>query len=182
MLRAILSLSLVLGPAFCLHAEAEAVSPSAQAGAASAPAGVTRDADALSSTASTPPALPDAALDGPAPDAKPAPADLGVPKDSIVAPKAAVPEAKPARFHFGDFALGFLGGALIGGAYGVLSSGGQPQSTMTQNAAIDGGAGGVVLGLLGLLLGATTPPPAKPPQVDEGARPLRSGTLLALSF
>jgi ABC-type uncharacterized transport system permease subunit len=85
-----------------------------------------------------------------------------------------VPEQPESKYKFSNFALGFLGGGLLGGAFGVLSSGGS--SSMGANAAIYGGAAALVLGTTGLFLGATSPEEAKPPKVlEEGALPGHGG-------
>lgn len=132
------------------------------------------DADGSAAISETPSAEVETAKD----------AEVGVPKEdpSKVAPGKAIPEAKATKYHFSNFALGFLGGALLGGAYGVLSSGGKESSVMATNAAIYGGAAAAVLGIAGLLLGATTPEEAKPPKVgDESALPRGAMPLLAVS-
>jgi hypothetical protein len=128
--------------------------------------------------------LPAEALEAAPPPSEGSGAAVATPREdpAAIAPGKPVAEAKPSRFRFGNFVLGFLGGALLGGAYGVLSSGGQESQVMAQNAAIYGGGAGLALGVAGLFLGATTPEAAKPPQIEAWARPLPGGLELALRF
>lgn len=176
----ILSLALLLAPVLGLAETAEALSPTAEAAASPEPSPSPSPSPAPEGE--QPPTLPES-LDGgavPADGALSGTAEVATPAEdpAKLAPAEPVPEEKPSRFKLGNFLLGFLGGALLGGAYGVLSSGGKESSVMGQNAAIYGGGAALTLGLAGLFLGATTPEEAKPPRVD-GALP---GAALALRF
>ncbi len=186
-LQALFVLGLCLAALPAPASEAEALSPSAQTAPAAA-AGVSPEAQALDASASAPPSLPVDASGQPLPVEEPADpakaAQVDVPKEdpASIAPGKPVAEAKPGRFRFGNFALAFAGGALLGGAYGVLASGGKDSAAMAQNAGIYAGAAGLVLGTAGLFLGATSPEEAKPPQVEAWLLPRPAGAELALRF
>jgi hypothetical protein len=195
-----LALSLLLSPALLMADEATnnaalagdkaATADKAKAGIEAAKAKAAAQASGEAQAAPEAPALPDetggaAVSETPTAELEKAKdTEVGVPKEdpSKVAPGKAIPDAKPTKYHFANFALGFVGGALLGGAYGVLSSGGKDSSVMATNAALFGGGAAVVLGVAGLLLGATTPEEAKPPKVsDESALPRGVMPLLAVS-
>lgn len=178
----ILSAALLLAPAIAMAETAEALSPTAEAAVSPEPSPSPSPEPSPTPEAEQPPTLPES-LDGsvvPADGALSGTAEVSTPLEDPAkqAPGEPVPEEKPSRYKLSNFLLGFLGGALLGGAYGVLSSGGKEGSTMGQNAAIYGGGAALTLGLAGLFLGATTPEEAKPPRV-EGALP---GAALALRF
>lgn len=175
----LLALTLLVAPAVPVLAD---VTPTA----ASAPSSETNTPEAVTPDQPKPPVLPEA-VSGTAVEAAPqavtTSAEPTVPSDVLAKPGDAKPEEKPSRFKFGNFALGFLGGALLGGAAGVLFSGGQGSDSMVTHAALYGGGAGLGLGLLALLLGSTTPEEAKPPKVDEGSlRPGFPGVQVALRF
>jgi hypothetical protein len=178
-------LSLILAPALVLADEAVALSPTASAsspdtgGNAAAAAQVSADAKSAAaskaqadaqSQAVPAPELPDSGglENEPAGNLKAtAPAEVNVPKEdpSKQAPGKAVVEAPPSKYKLSNFILGFVGGALLGGAYGVLGT--KDGGNIGANAAIYGGAAALALGTIGLFLGATTPEEAKPPRVDS---------------
>lgn len=166
--RILLSLGLALAP---------------WAAGAAAPAAAPSPAAEAEPVEAAPPPLPqEQALDPDQPLPAAAPAEVATPKEdpAKLAPGAPRPQAPPSRYRFSNFALGFLGGALMGGAYGVLSSGGRPNDAMALNAALYAGGTGLVLGFAGLLLGATTPEEPRPPAV--GAWPPGPRLALALRF
>jgi len=74
------------------------------------------------------------------------------------------------RHLFADFLLGFLGGALVGGAYGFLfySNPKNPNSpdiaARNQQTALYGGIGALGFGTVAVLFGLTTPQQVGPPQ------------------
>jgi len=159
-----LAAALILGPAVRTWAADEAVpsTPTAQAAGA--------------------PALPDVQTEEKAaPEVTGAQAAPAVPQDALPQPGAAKPEAKPGKFKMTNFLLGFLGGALLGGAYGILSDDSGNPKTRDAMAGVDAAIGGISLGTLSLLLGATTPEEVKPPRV-EGRRPGVPGVQLTLLF
>ena len=159
-----LALALLLAPALPLLAEdaaPAAVSPAAQAVPAADP-----NAPALPDTT----APQDVSVTA---DVKAAPVE--VPKDVLAQPGRARPDDKPSRFSLGNFVLGFIGGAILGGAAGVLllsddGSGGIDQSKLRLMLPLGLVGGGLVGGTISLMRGATTPEEARPPKV-EGRRP-----------
>jgi hypothetical protein len=74
------------------------------------------------------------------------------------------------RHLFVDFLLGFLGGAVVGGAYGFLfySNPKNPNSpdiaVRNQQTALYGGIGALGFGTVAVLFGVTTPQQVGPPQ------------------
>jgi uncharacterized protein YcfJ len=147
----------------------EALSPAAATAAAPAALSGTAAADA--------PALPEATAADvtitPSTDAVAAPVE--VPKEVLATPGKAKAEEPVSRFRTGNFILGFIGGALLGGAAGVLffsqdASGGIDQDKLKVAATAGVLGGGLLGGTVAVMLGATTPEEARPPQV-EGRRP-----------
>jgi hypothetical protein len=190
----LLCLSLGLAPALPLLAD-----PSASSGQASAAAGTGTAATvaAVSNTAASPdsaaaaatgqalsptaaaPALPDEATEAapvsaPTGSAQEAPSSL--PKDKIVLPGPAKPDAPESRYKFSNFILGFVGGALLGGVGGFLLGTSGPNGIDWNKARVVpyacAAAGGIVGGFGSLWLGAYTPEEAKPPTVEGGLPPL----------
>jgi hypothetical protein len=112
-------------------------------------------------------------------------ADVAVPdgEPEVKAESVKVTQAKPGHFRWGNFFLGALGGAVIIGTGAIISG-------ATNNAAggqLDGakvaiwtGSGALGGGILSMLLGATSPLPATPP--DMSLLPLPKGTELAWSL
>jgi hypothetical protein len=125
-----------------------------------------------------PPSLPKAEDIKDVPDASAdsasAKADVEVPSDEPVAKKESVDvvHEKPSRFSWGNFLIGAFGGAVLAGGVGILvgaadtSSG--SGSVDSSKIAILCGGGAVAGGLLSLLLGATAPPAATPPDMKSG--------------
>jgi hypothetical protein len=117
-------------------------------------------------------------------------AEVETPTDVLAKPGEAKPEEKEARFKISNFALGFLGGAALGAAVGilVLSQGdnGFDQEKAKVMGPLAAGIGGLAFGTVSLLLGATTPEAAKPPKVDASASAGRLaqglGAKVTLSF
>ena len=171
-----LALSLLLGPALPLLAE-DAAAPLSSTAAAPAP---DPNAPALPESSAAQDLSPTAA---PSTEVKAAPVE--VPKDVLAQPVQAKAEEKPARFRLGNFVLGFLGGALLGGAAGVLfgstdSTGALSQDKLKVMLPLGLVGGGLLGGTLSLLLGATTPEEARPPKVESrrpGATPLLVASL-----
>lgn len=118
------------------------------------------------------PALPDLSAPqdlSPAADVKAAPVE--VPSDLPVQPGPAKPELKPGRFRLGNFVLGFVGGALLGSAAGVLfgstdANGALVQDRLKYMLPLGVLGGGLLGGTVSLLLGATSPPEAAPPALQ----------------
>ena len=110
--------------------------------------------------------------------------DVDVP-DGEAVPKSEsvkVTLAKPGHFRWGNFFLGALGGAVIIGTGAIISgatnnaAGGQLDGSKV---AIWTGSGALGGGLLSMLLGATSPLPATPP--DMSLLPLPLGREIAFS-
>jgi hypothetical protein len=121
------------------------------------------------------PALPEAKTgEAPAeaPEAATTTAEPELPK--VVTPEKPKPEAPESPYKLKNFGLGFLGGAVLGAATGVLlfsqndKGALDPEKAKTM-AAVCGGIGGLSFGLAAFLLGTTTPEEVKPPQVEEGS-------------
>jgi hypothetical protein len=74
---------------------------------------------------------------------------------------------KPARFQWGNFILGALGGAVLvaGVGIGIGAASNNTGSFDSSKIGILAAGGAVVGGLLSFLLGATTPPAATPPDM-----------------
>lgn len=148
-----LALALAVGPTLTLWGAAPA--------AASPPA-----------PAAGAPALPDMSAPqdlSPAADVKAAPVE--VPSDLPVQPGPAKPQLKPGRFRLGNFVLGFVGGALLGSAAGVLfgstdANGALVQDRLKYMLPLGVLGGGLLGGTVSLLLGATSPPEAAPPALQ----------------
>lgn len=171
--------------------QATPVSAAAQAVATPVAASPTAAADpnvpeAVDASQPPPPMLPSgltATATAQEPESVTETAEPGLPTEVLAKPGEAKPDEPHVRYKFSNFALGFLGGALLGSAAGVLFNSSGEGSSMGANAAIYGGIGGLVFGTAGLFLGATTPEEAKPPKVDEGAaRPGWPGVQVALRF
>jgi hypothetical protein len=166
-LALILTLAMLAGPALpALAAEADtAKNASATAEAAQPEAAPAPDLPAAKDTGS-PAAVPE--------DVTPT-AEPELPKAAPAAkPK---PEEPESPYKFKNFALGFLGGALLGGAIGVeLFSQDEKGSFDPEKAKVMGpvigGIVGLSFGLAAFLLGTTTPVEVKPPKVEteEGLR------------
>jgi hypothetical protein len=176
-LSSILALALLSAPALpALAVETPApATVTAEALVTAEPSPVAAAPKDLSATAE--PAKPEAA---PAPEL---PADKGsespavpeyvTPTGELELPKApaAKPEEPESAYKLKNFALGFLGGAVVGGAVGVLffSQGDKgtfdPEKAKIMGPAI-AAAGGLAFGLAALLLGTTTPVEVKPPKVE----------------
>ena len=111
-----------------------------------------------------------------APGAK---ADVSVPENEPEVKKEAVTAvtAKPGHFRWGNLFLGALGGAALGflALEGADQGGGLDASKTT--AFVGGGA--LAGGLLSVLLGATSPLPATPPDMSRNHGPM---LVLALHF
>ncbi|HXB98202.1 MAG TPA: hypothetical protein VNZ54_09125 [bacterium] len=176
----LLCLSLGLSPALPLLAadpgQAQAsTGTAASVSAAEAAVADTAAANPASGTAAAAPALPDESTEGaavPAPsgDAKEAPATL--PKDKVVVPGPAKPEAPASRYKTSNFVLGFIGGALLCGFGGFLLGTNGPHGidwAKARTIPVACALGGGILGGFGSLwLGAYTPEEARPPQVEGG--------------
>lgn len=191
----LLAAALISAPAMPLLAEetaAPAPTPvattaAADAGAPAAAAAASGAPEALSTTASDAPDLPEVkegAVPAEAPEAVSGTAEPDVPQDIIATPGKAKPDVPESPYKWGNFALGFLGGAAIGGAAGVLFlSKGDDGNFDSEKAKVMGpavGAGaGLVFGLAALFLGTTTPEEAKPPKVESQSPPLPGGPAVA---
>ena len=193
-----LALSLLLAPALPLLADPSTGSgqapstgsgqvPSTGSGqdAVAVPAATSPTAQAAPGPVDGAPALPDAAAQDvsatPSADVKAAPVE--VPKDVLVQPGQAKADVQPSRFQTGNFILGFLGGALLGGAAGVLllstdSNGVLDQDKLKVMLPLGLVGGGLIGGTVSLLLGATSPQEAQPPKV-EGRRPAPAPRVVA---
>ncbi len=95
-----------------------------------------------------------------------------VPKDVLAVPGKPKADEPEARFKTKNFVLGFLGGAAVGAAAGVLFLSRDANNNFDPSRAqvmvpVSGAVGGLALGLVAMLLGATTPEEAKPPKVDS---------------
>lgn len=97
---------------------------------------------------------------------------------------------KPARFRFGNLLLGALGGAILSGGVAFLGfarndkDGSIDYSKVQTLVPLAAGAGAVVGGLVGFLLGATTPTGPTPPTMESslgGARDFASGSARAMA-
>lgn len=122
------------------------------------------------------PALPDVQVGG----QQPAQAAEPVEQNAIPAPGKVQAEPAPSPYKFTNFLYGFLGGALVGVSYGILTDTSGQNNVRNIKAGLYGVLGGSVFGTLSLCLGATTPEPVKPPQVGRG-RPV-PGLQLAYRF
>jgi hypothetical protein len=91
------------------------------------------------------------------------------------------PRVKESPYKLSNFLLGFAGGAVLGGAYGILSDNSGKEGVRNAMGAIYAAIGGAGFGTVALLLGATTPPEAAPPQV-EGKWRYTPGVQLSLNF
>lgn len=168
-----LVLALVLAPALPLLAEEKAPetkpAPSASSGQAT-----DAKADDTKTEAKDAPDLPEAKDDGISatePEDVTQTAEPEVPKETLATPGKEKPETPEPRYKMGNFVLGFLGGALLGGAAGILffsngDKGFDQDKAKVMGPAVGVGAG-LALGLVALLLGATTPEEAKPPKVEK---------------
>lgn len=161
-----------------MGAEGRAAAAAAAAGAAQRVA----FNEAAAAGAGVPPALPDELNEtapAEAPTEAPA-AEPGLPSEAFKALEQPVVEEAPSKFKISNFLLGFLGGALLGSAAGVLVGGGRDGAAMGAAAALYGAIGGLAGGGLALLLGATTPEEARPPRVESGLP--RGAVVLAWRF
>lgn len=178
--------ALLSAPALPLLAEDAAVgvtpqaSVAATAPVAAAPLSPAAEAAVKSPDATDAPELPDV-KEGDVPDTVPeavtATTEVEVPKEDIVVPGAAKPDEPEPKYKWTNFALGFLGGAVVGSAAGILflSKGddGSFDADKAKTVAPLVGAGtGLVFGLAALFLGSTTPEAAKPPKVESNLPPL----------
>ncbi|HTB35389.1 MAG TPA: hypothetical protein VK842_11025 [bacterium] len=161
---------MALSPALRLMAEGQA-DPSV----AAAEAAVADTAAPASPTAGVQaPALPEDSVDSgaPAPATNATEGPSTLPKDKIVVPGPAKPVEAPSRYKFSNFALGFLGGALLCGVAGFLLGTSGPNGIDWSKARVIPAAsavgGGLVGGLGSFWLGAYTPEEARPPQVEGG--------------
>ena len=114
----------------------------------------------------------------PAVDAK-AKADVETPQGEPEAKTETVKvlTEKPKRFLWGNFFLGAAGGALLGGVVGFLGftqsekTGGIDYNKARVVVPLATAGGALVGGVLSVLLGATTPPPATPPDMSRAYEP-----------
>ncbi|MGH7441494.1 MAG: hypothetical protein ACREKE_02345 [bacterium] len=88
-------------------------------------------------------------------------------------------EAPESPFKFKNFLYGFVAGALVGVAYGILSDTSGKNKVQNVEAIVYGLGGGLVFGGISLGLGATTPPPPRPPRQASLPMP---GVTLACRF
>jgi len=163
-------------PATPVDAAAPAAAPAAPAPAA--PADAAAPAATAAPAADAPP-LPD--VQSPAGQAAPAAQDAGgqvQPQDAFPKPGEPQAEVRQSKYKFSNFLLGFLGGALLGAAYGILSDSSGKAASRNESTAIYGVGVGLAFGTLSLVFGATTPEEAKPPRV-EGRIP--QGKMLAVA-
>jgi hypothetical protein len=121
------------------------------------------------------PDLPDTKDSG---DVKDSPEDVTgtaepeVPKEALAVPGKVKPDEPEARFKAKNFLLGFLGGAAVGAAAGILFFSRDADNGLDTERAkvvvpVAAGVGGLGFGLVAMLLGATTPEEAKPPKVES---------------
>lgn len=96
---------------------------------------------------------------------------------------------KPARFRFKNMIFGGLGGAVFGGGIAILffskndKDGSLDPEKVRTNGAIGAGGGALLGGLLGFLLGATTPTGPLPPEMQTNLEPpLFAGPHVAFSM
>jgi hypothetical protein len=179
-----LSGALCVAPALPLLADEQAPAP-APAAAAATPDATSKAPDAQATVKSDAPDLPDAKADASqAPEDVTGTAEPEVPKEDLATPGKERMDVPESRFKTRNFVLGFLGGAAVGAAAGVLVFSNGANNGYDPNlgkvnvpvAALVGGLGG---GLVAMLLGATTPEEAKPPKV-EGQAPAQ-GVLAGLN-
>jgi hypothetical protein len=146
-----------LAPA--LQSAAAPTSPSAASTANSSPAALT-----VTGTASAP--VPDSSTAA-ADDSDQAPLPLPVIKENAASTESRSASVQPeaaSPFKWSNFWLGFVGGALVGGTYGILFDTTGKAQTRNTETGLYGGIGALGFGTIAMLLGGTTPQAVAPPQ------------------
>lgn len=167
-------------PAASSEAAAAPLSSSAQAPAAAIPLSPAAEAVVKRPGDTDAPDLPEVKegdVPAEAPVAVTGTAEVEVPKDEIAIPGKAKPDVPESKYKWSNFTLGFLGGAVVGSAAGILfmsrgDDGSFDADKAKVVAPVVGAAAGLVFGLAALWLGATTPEEAKPPKVESALPPL----------
>jgi hypothetical protein len=95
-----------------------------------------------------------------------------------------VVQEKPGRFRWSNFFLGALGGAVLSAGLGIPLGAARSDSGGLDSAKIGllAGAGAVGGGLLSVLLGATSPLPATPPDMSGLGQGTQTGSVKQLVF
>jgi hypothetical protein len=137
-----------------------------------------------------PPELPksDGSVGTNAPDTEEGPSSnskVETPEGEPGQEKLSITHETHSRFRLGNFVLGALGGALLGGVaaflfFGQGSNGSLDYDRVHTVVPIGAGGGAVVGGVLSLFLGATSPEEPVPPA--EGLLPRPLGPRLALNL
>ncbi|HTB22923.1 MAG TPA: hypothetical protein VK914_09470 [bacterium] len=164
-----------------LSSSAAAAAPQALSSSAAASPALSSD---VSATASAAPV----ADTGTAADSSPAEPAAPLPDIQDNSAAAQAPESQAGSvqsddespFRWTNFLLGFLGGALLGGTYGLLDAPPDNARVRNQDILVYGGAAAIGLGTVAIFLGGTTPQPAKPP--EAGLRRPIPEVVLALRF